>query len=146
MVTKNGKKIKIQSFKNLKVAIGTVDNKNPKSVYFTISGWALPKINKDIKYQSIINIVEKELKQILHNNLNSGLFSTNKFIIDFDMRESGIRYGRKSYMNCDVTIYQKLNLKIQDKSIQESLNNLINIIITDVFMKSKDFEFTKNKN
>lgn len=146
MVAKNGKKLINTKFKNLKVTTGTVDNKNPKSVYFTISGWASPKLDNDINYQNVIYFIEKDLKRILFSNINNEMFTPDRFIIDFDMRESGISYGRKSYMNCEITLYQKQKLKIQDETLQRSLNNLITIIIDEIFIKSKHFYFTKNKN
>lgn len=145
MLTKSGKKIKNKNFKNLKVVTGTIDNKNPKSVYFNISGWALPINDDDINYKRLFNDIEKKIKSLIFNNLDTSIFHSNKFIVDFDMRESGIRVGTKSYINCDVTLFQKHLFKIQNKKIQESLEGIIQIINDKIFISSKYFLFTKNK-
>ena len=41
MIAKKGKQIMINNFNNFNIVSGTVDNKNAKSIYLTISGWEL---------------------------------------------------------------------------------------------------------
>ena len=48
MIRKKGKKIKINTHSNYKTLSGTVDNRNPKSVYVSISSWAKPRLDEDI--------------------------------------------------------------------------------------------------
>tara|TARA_R110000772_G_scaffold17946_1_gene49777 strand:+ start:28106 stop:28543 length:438 start_codon:yes stop_codon:yes gene_type:complete len=145
MIAKNGKKLIIEKYNNLNVVFGTVDNKNPKSMYINISGWASP-LNENIgDYQSVINSITKKVKNQLFLNVDESLFHTNKMIVDFDMRESGIRFGRKSYMNCEVTLFQKNDYKMQNTLIQESLNDIIEVVLEEVFNKSNHFKFTRNK-
>ena len=85
------------------------------------------------------------IKNRLFNTLDKHLFNVNISIVDFDMRESGLTYGKRSYMNCEITLFQNHKFKIQEKIIQDSLNNILNEIITSVLNESKFFKFYKVK-
>lgn len=145
MIAKKGKQIMINNFNNFNIVSGTVDNKNAKSIYLTISGWADPLISKDVNYKKVIKEFNKTIKNRLFNTLDKHLFNVNRSIVDFDMRESGLTYGKRSYMNCEITLFQNHKFKIQEKVIQDSLNNILNEIITSVLNESKFFKFYKVK-
>ena len=61
------------------------------------------------------------------------------------MRESGISYGKKSFMNCEITIFQKKLFKLQEKSIQKELKFIGEVITGDVLEEFKYFKFKKRK-
>ena len=146
MIVKNGKKILMDNFNNYNVITGTVDNKNTKSLYFTISGWAKPKhIDPTINYDKVIRVITKKIKTKLFREIDVNLFYNNRTIVDFDMRKSGISYTKRSYMNCEITLFKKNNLKIQDCKINNSLHKLIDSIINNVLNESEHFYFFKNK-
>lgn len=145
IITKNGKQLSTKNYNNYRVLSGTVDNKNPKALYITISAWGETLINEDIDYAAVIRLISKDIKKSLTKNLNQNLFYADRCIIDFDMRESGIVYGKKSYMNCEITIYQKNLFRLQEKAIQDELNNMSQIITTDILEDVKYFSFSKTK-
>ena len=145
IISKNGKQLISEGHKNYRILTGTVDNKNPKALYLTISAWGETLVKRDVNYGTVIRSITKEIKKTLTNNLNKNLFYSDRCIIDFDMRESGIVYGKKSYMNCEITLYQKNLFKLQEKKIQNELNNISQIITTDIFESTKYFKFTKTK-
>jgi hypothetical protein len=138
-----GKEIKLNNLKNLNAKIGTVDNKNPKSIYISLSGWAQPSNDDVLSYGKVIKNINKEIKQTLFNSINNIRFDHNKTIIDFDMRESGILYGKKSYMCCDINLYQKSNLPLME--IKNELNNVFENIIPNIFNNNPHFIFYKRK-
>lgn len=142
---KSGKQVKLNLFDNYKITIGTVDNKNPKAMYITISAWAKPKKNSEVNYSHVIKNINKRLKSLIFENLDKNLFEQHRTIIDLDMRNSGISYYKKSYMNCEITLFKLNDFKIHNKQIKEELNKTINKIILDVFEESEYFEFHKNK-
>lgn len=135
----------IKENSNFNIISGTVDNKKPKSLYVNISAWAEPLINDDINYKSILRDINKKIKTELYSNLDLTIFQKNKNIIDFDMRESGITFGKRSYMSCEITLFQIHSFKIQEKIIQDSLDELLNTIIQNVFNKDIYFNYHKNK-
>ena len=69
----------------------------------------------------------------------------DRTIVDFDMRESGIVYGKRSYMNCEITFYQKNAFKLQEKAVQDSLDEILQTIMEEVLDVSIYFEFHKGK-
>ena len=145
VITKNGKQLATKNYENYRVLSGTVDNKNPKALYISVSAWGETLINEEINYTTVIRSISKEIKKALSTNLNSNLFHTDRCIIDFDMRESGIVYGKKSYMNCEVTLFQKNLFKLQEKNIQNELNRISKIITIEILEDNEYFKFSKTK-
>jgi len=145
IITKNGKQLATKNYENYRVVSGTVDNKNPKALYISISAWGETLINEDINYGSVIRSISKDIKKMLSRNLNSNLFYTDRCIIDFDMRESGIVYSKKSYMNCEITLFQKNLFKLQEKNIQSELNDMTELITKEILEDTEYFRFTKTK-
>ncbi len=145
MITKTGKQLTTNDYMNYNVIYGTVDNKNPKSLYMTVSAWGQPKQQSNINYTKALRNITKGLKVVLHNNLDSKLFQVNRTIVDFDMRVSGIEYGKRSYMNCEITLFQKNSFKLQEKIIKDNLDVMLNTIVTDVLDNNIYFEFQKTK-
>jgi hypothetical protein len=144
MITKCGKQLAIKKDKNFNIISGTVDNKNPKSFYLNISSWAEPLIEGELDYTKVIRELNKSIKKDIYNNLDSKLFHVNRTIVDFDMRVSGIEYGKRSYMSCEITLFQKFNFKLQEKKIERSLDSTLGCI-TELLNNSIYFDFNKKK-
>ena len=142
---KTGKQVKLDLFKNYKITTGTIDNKNPKAMYVTISAWGQPIDNGEIDYSYVIKNMNKKIKSVLFDNLDKTLFDTNRYIVDLDMRDSGISYNKKSYMNCEITLFKLNEFKIQNKRVKEEITSVVSKIISDVFDESIYFDFHKNK-
>ena len=62
---KRGKEITLDIDTNYKIKLGTVDNKNTKSIYINLSAWGELSPNSDIlNYDSIIKKIKKRNKNI----------------------------------------------------------------------------------
>ncbi len=70
VITKNGKQLASKNYENYRVLSGTVDNKNPKALYISISAWGEALINDDVNYSVIIRSINKEIKKLLLNYVN----------------------------------------------------------------------------
>ena len=81
----------------------------------------------------------------MFDKLEPEFFDIKRSIVVFDMRESGIRFNKKSYMNCEITLYQKKLFKLGDDVLQSNLNKISDTLINDILNKSKHFEFFKTK-
>ena len=116
---KSGKELKITKYKNYNVVFGSVNNKTSKAVYINISAWAEPMIESDVNYTRIIKDLNKMVKQKIFNHLDSkeNNFIKNNTIVDFDIRESGIRFGKRSFINCEVTLYLKEEISINSEKM-----------------------------
>ena len=145
IISKNGKQLISEGHENYRVVSGTVDNKNPKALYLNISAWGESMISEELNYGPILRNITKDIKIKLKSSLNPNLFYVDRCIVDFDMRESGISYGKKSFMNCEITIFQKKLFKLQEKSIQKELKFIGEVITDEVLEEFKYFKFKKRK-
>lgn len=142
---KRGKEIKINVVNNLNVKFGTVDNKNPKSIYITISGWGEPCYDEDIDYSKVIKNTHKQLKQQIYNHGDSDFFNLNKTIIDFNMRQSGVGYGKRSYMCCEINLYQNNSYDISSSVLYDALKKVLDVVVLDNLNNHEFFKFYKTK-
>lgn len=141
---KKGKEIKLNLPYDYNVISGTVDNKNPESIYIQISAWGKPK-NKKESYDSIIRQKSKTVKKKLFNFIDTEQFFPN-IIVDFNMASSGVDFDKRSYMSVEMTLFQKKPLPINSDKLLPTLNKISEKIITDIFEQDEDFKFYKRKN
>lgn len=145
---KKGKEIKMgKTYKDYKVISGTVDSKNPISVYIAISAWGEPIEEDTEHYTNVIKGLEKDVKKHIHLHLPL-TYNKQRTIIDLDMRESGIIYGKRSFMSCEITLYQnqRLGTLLTSKDLKKSMGLITDKIIEEVFDKCEYFKFHKKKN
>ena len=143
---KLGKEIKLDLLDNYKTKIGTVNNKESKSLYINLSAWGqLDKLDEDINYDYFLSNIRKKIKQKLNNSLNEELFHNHKYIVDLDMRTSGLSVEKRSFMSCEITLYQKRYLPLNKPRIVESTKKIINDVVTDCLENNSVFTFHKRK-
>jgi hypothetical protein len=144
---KTGKEIKNNEIKNYSIVYGTVNNKNPKSIYLNLSAWADPLNEEYLNYNFDIRNLNKNIKQTLFNylNENNSIFNKDRTIVDLDIRESGIKFGKRSFMNCEITFFMKEAVSINSIEITNDLEILTKILIS-LFDSNKTFNFYKKKN
>lgn len=141
---KRGKEIKLNLPYNYNIISGTVDNKNPESIYIQISAWGKPKNKEEENFDSIIKNKSKKIKRKLFEVLDYNHFSRNA-IVDFNMASSGISFNKRSFMSVELTLFQKTPLPVNSDELLPTLNKISEEIITDVFEKDEDFNFYRKK-
>ena len=104
---KKGKTSKLQGYKSTKVIYGTVDSLILKSLYLNIQTWVEPKKNSDNWTRVVLNM-SRSIKHSILNVIDKKLFKDN-FIVDLDLRSSGVNIGKKSFMNLEINFYLKEN-------------------------------------
>jgi len=143
---KLGKEIKLDLLENYKTKIGTVNNKESKSLYINLSAWGqLDKLDENMNYDYFLSNIRKKIKQKLNNSLNEELFYDDKYIVDLDMRTSGLSVEKRSFMSCEITLYQKRHLPINRPRIVESTKKIISDIVNDCLENNSVFTFHKRK-
>tara|TARA_R110002126_G_C10241277_1_gene481058 strand:- start:184 stop:621 length:438 start_codon:yes stop_codon:yes gene_type:complete len=143
---KRGKEMKIDTKHQYNIKSGTVDNKNPKSVYIQISAWGKPKDSSIEDYDTILKRKSKRVKSKLFEVLDNNNFYKDKSIVDFNMASSGVNYGKRSFMSVEVTLFKKEPLlPINSDKMMPMVKNISEKIITDVFEKDENFKFYKRK-
>jgi hypothetical protein len=87
----------------------------------------------------------RSIKHTILRSINHNLFKEN-FIVDLDLRHSGISLGKKSFLNLEINLFTNIdNLDFKDNSIKESLKELTKNIISSNFNKNDYFEFSITK-
>ena len=141
---KKGKSIKLLSHRDFKINYGTVDSKNLKSIYINIQTWAEPKVDIDYPTREV-NYLSRSIKHTVLNSINKNIFN-DKFIVDSDLRSSGIQSNKKSFLNLECYLYPKeIVTDFKDYELKNSIKKLIDSIIKENFTKNNTFNFTLTK-
>ena len=141
---KRGKEITLKSRENYKVKLGTIDNKNPKTIYLNVSAWGKP-LTEEEDYDKVINKLRKTIKQNLYSKIGDNNFEKERYIVDLDMRSSGISQTKRSFMSCEITLFQKEKIPVNNPLMVEESNRLITNIIDECLENNTYFEFYKTK-
>ena len=142
---KQGREINTKISDLFKTSYGTVDVSSLRSIYLNMSTWVEP-IEEAINWASPIKKVKSTIKHKIHNQLNDSPFK-DKTIVDLDLRASGIKPGKRSFLRCEVTLYLK-ELKYKDikvPCISDSVINITDKIINETLLTSTVFRFYKSK-
>ena len=121
---KKGKTSKIQGFKTAKVLFGTVDSVNLKSIYLNIQTWVEPK--KDVEnWSRVVLNLSRSIKHSIYDKVKNSFFD-DKFIVDLDLRSSGLSLNKKSFMNLEINFFFKDNISLtfKDTEIKDFLKNI----------------------
>jgi hypothetical protein len=143
---KLGKEINLDLLENYKTKIGTVNNKESKSLYLNFTAWGeILEDNKEQNYNTFLSGVRKKIKQNLNDNIDRNIFYNDRYIVDLDMRTSGFSPTKRSFMACEITLFQKKNLPINQSIIIEHSKNIIYDVINNIFEGNNVFKFHKAK-
>jgi hypothetical protein len=141
---KKGKEVKLKLPYNYNIITGTVDNKNPESIYIQISAWGKLKNENEGDFNKKIRQKSKKVKSKLYEVLDTEQFLP-KVIVDFNMASSGVSFNKRSYMSVELTLFQKKPLPINSEILLPKINQISEKIILDVFETDDDFKFYKTK-
>jgi hypothetical protein len=143
---KLGKEVKLNLLPNYKTKVGTVNNKESKSIYINLSAWGeINDINQNTNYDSVVSGIRKKIKQNINSNVDKELFHNDKYIVDLDMRTSGFVNTKRSFMSCEITLYQKQGLPINQPNLLESSKSIIHDIVNSCLDNNSYFTFYKTK-
>jgi hypothetical protein len=137
---KIGKKFNLIDFKNYNVSYGTVDSTTSQSIYLSISTWVEPEL-VCFDSKKTISTINKTIKRSVYDNVKNTDFDDN-YIIDVDIRESGFRYGKCSFMSCGITLYTKAHVSNVKDSTEKLSTDIINAL-GERFLGTLSFKKTK---
>lgn len=144
---KKGKTSKIHGFNTSKIVYGTVDSINFKSLYLNLQTWVEPKKEPDNWTRVVLNL-SRSIKHSVFESIDRELFDEH-FIVDLDLRSSGLTIGKKSFMNLEINFFLlSEGFDFKDKEIKDELKNVVNRIYDENFNGNDYFNFylTKTKN
>ena len=140
---KNGKHIPLKISKTYKTHCGTVNSKNMKSMYLTLSAWAEPKFDYDC-WSCAIKDTKKSIKKFMSENLSNAYFKKHS-IVDFDLRSSGVTPHKRSFMKCEITMFVEKNMPIKDIATLSMLSATTNSLLEKNFEDNPYFTFHPRK-
>ena len=141
---KKGKTAKLSGFRNSKITYGTVDSKNFKSLYLSLQTWVEPIKNSENWTRVVLNM-NRSIKHSIYNNIDKTTFD-DKFIVDMDLRTSGLTLKKKSFMNLEINLYIIDELDFKDLKLKRKLKEIIKGIYDDIIYKNNQFKFYLTKN
>lgn len=140
---KKGKTCKIQGFKKMKSVYGTVDSVDFKSVYLNIQTWVLP-VKHSLNWSRVVLNMSREIKHLIFELLDTDMLKDN-FIVDLDLRASGIVVSKKSFLNLEINFYIKEEMDFKSEKLKSYMKKISKEISTHIFNKSEYFTFSLKK-
>jgi len=141
---KKGKTSRIVGYKTAKIIYGTVDSKSLKSIYINLQTWVNPKTDQDINWERVILNTSRFIKHSVLESLDNSIFEKN-FIVDLDLRSSGIYHGKKSFMNLEINLYLKEEMDFKSTILKNPIKKIVQNIFSDVINRHQYFEFSLSK-
>ena len=141
---KTGKQINVEIFDNFKTRYGSVDTKNLKSIYVVLSTWAQPKEESE-KWNRIVGLLRKNIKYSLISKLSNPPFKKQNLIVDLDIRTSGISKEKRSFLNCEMTLYTNTKLSLKSLEMKTAVKEIITDTVNKNFKNHQYFNFYKSK-
>lgn len=141
---KKGKTIKLSGYRTFKSHYGTIDSTNLKSIFINIQSWVEPKDDIENWNRVVLNMT-RSVKHTVLENINKEVFDT-KFIVDLDLRTSGLQLNKKSFMNLEINLFVLEPMDFKSSKLKKYVKNLIKSVYGDVMNKNKYFKFYLTKN
>jgi hypothetical protein len=141
---KKGKTTKLSGYKSFKSHYGTIDSQNLKSIYINIQTWVEPKIEVE-NWNRVVQNMSRSFKHSILNHINKEIFDV-KFIVDLDLRTSGLQLNKKSFMNLEITLFLIESIDFKSPILKKHIKKLIKDIFGDVLNKNKYFKLNLTKN
>lgn len=142
-MAKQGREVKTDVSDVFRTSYGTVDVSTMKSVYLNLSSWVEPLYDND-SWGKTITKFKYSIDNLIHRELRETILK-KKAIVDLDLRGSGMRKGKRSFMRCEVTMFTENKPDIKSKELSEPLNHITNMIINKALIPSEGFKFHRTK-
>jgi len=139
---KTGKFITLGYYDNVKIGYGTVDYKNLKTIYVKLNSWVEPE-DMDDEFNELLSKTKRKIKLRIYD-LKSDLFKKES-IVDLDVRTKGIKLGKKSFINLEITLFTQKHFDIRTKELKNIIKTLVEDIINSDLDNKNLFNFSKNK-
>jgi len=140
---KKGKFIKLGVHKNVKIGYGTVDYKNLKTIYVQLNSWTQPN-DDNCDFDRVISQTRRKIKQKIYD-LRSEYFKPES-IVDLDIKTSGVKTNKRSFMDLEITLYVDKYFDIKIKEVKEIVTDLSVTIVDTILTDETLFNFYKTKN
>lgn len=140
------KELKIETSNNFKIKYGTINCKNPESIYFVGNTYISPIENK-LLFNEDVEFIKTKFKTLIKQYLETSKQFESMYVFDFDIRESGLKTNKKSYFSFEIYLKQNKTNILPINELQHIadafMNNITNSITTTLWLLN--FKTFKNK-
>lgn len=142
---KKGKTSKLDLFQDAKCYYGSVDATELKSIYLVLQTWVKPTQERD-NWERVVGTISRNIKHKVLEIHNKSMFKEH-FIVDLDLRTSGIKVDKASFLNLEITFFTKENIEFKSDKLSNELNHILKEVHDNVLKKSKYFtiQYSKSK-
>jgi len=141
MLVKLGKQVKLPVNDQFTVKYGTINALNPQSIFVSIHSWATPKHN--LRFDKKLRKLNIAVKNKIHEEINYEVFH-KKYIVDFDLRVSGLQKDKQSFLAIEITLYPKDVIPFPSEVYGGSIEKMIDNLLSNI-KKDRNFVFTDKK-
>lgn len=141
MLTKLGKEKTLNLNPNFRLKYGTIDAKDFSSIYLETQAWVQPNCD-EINFKNSVAYLKKIAFNSIYNNLDRSIFK-DRFIINLDLRTSGMSLKRRSFMCLEVTLYLNQSQSFKSDAIAFNAAKLLTEITAD--LEKNKFTFKPKK-
>ena len=128
----------------IKVNWGTIDKKNPSSIYLEIGTYITPTEYVS-DYTSSIKTMDKEVKSVVREKINETPSINNDFIFVSDIADTRITYGKKSYLSYQVHMGRSTADKKPFKEVVNEFDKQWTTTYSRILSAIEDSGFTCSK-
>ena len=130
-----------------KIKIGTTNKINPKVIYIEGRTFIQP-LNDKSSYSVELTGIKRGFNKIIQNFIDSDDLFSKKYILDFQVAQSGISVTKRSFLSFQFLLKQKkedkvLKLKDVKQKTESNIQDILNLLTQCI--KEYDFNVTKTK-
>lgn len=130
-----------------KIKIGTTNKISPKVIYIEGRTFIQP-LNDKSSYSAELTGIKRGFNKIIQNFIDSDDLFSKKYILDFQVAQSGISVTKRSFLSFQFLLKQKnedkiLKLKDVKQKTESNIQNILNLLTQCI--KEYDFNVTKTK-
>lgn len=140
MFSKFGKEKKVFRNEKFRVKYGTVDATKLSAIYIDVESWIQPK--ELINFDSSIRITRRNIITALKDKIDKEFFNEH-FIVDLDLRSSGMTLSKKSFMFIEITVFPRNVHKFNSELLIKKVRDISSVVITVV--ERNDYKFYSKK-
>ena len=144
-MAKQGREVRTDISDVFRTSYGTVDSTTLKSLYLNLSTWVEP-LEEVTNWDRPIKKFKYKIDNLIHKELKDTEFK-EKAIVDLDLRASGMKIGKRSFMRCEVTMFLSCKNKYNIKSrvLSDTINRITRKVINGPLSTTNTFKFHKKK-
>lgn len=132
--------------KTFKLKLGTTNKNNPLVVYVEGKVFISPNVEKD-DYAKDMHAIKFGLQKSIRETLENTQYLQNKYILDFQIANNGIKKNKKSFLTFEFLVNQPADriLKLGEikKYIEHNIYEIVDALEQNII--KHDFSLSKTK-